>query len=114
MESPSCLGRGFGALMWNLWKAVQETIRICRDRDILRDYLGQEEAATIMFTLADQEKALQLTIKREREEERAKVEAKAQRQLDAAEARADAETKRADAAEARVHELERQLAEMKT
>ena len=37
-------------------KAVQETIRICREKDVLRDYLKGEEAAAVMFAFADQEK----------------------------------------------------------
>ena len=40
-------------------KAVLETIRICRERDVLKTYLMKEEAAAVMFTLADQEEAMQ-------------------------------------------------------
>ncbi|MCR5295358.1 MAG: hypothetical protein K6E30_09360 [Lachnospiraceae bacterium] len=38
-------------------KAVEETLRICRNQDVLKDYLKDEEAATIMFTLLDEQKA---------------------------------------------------------
>ena len=38
-------------------EAVEETLRICRDENVLRDYLRDEEAATIMFTLLDEQKA---------------------------------------------------------
>ena len=38
-------------------EAVEETLRICRDQDVLRDYLVEEEVATIMFTLLDEQKA---------------------------------------------------------
>ncbi len=38
-------------------KAVEETLRICRDKNVLKDYLAEEEAANIMFTLLDEQKA---------------------------------------------------------
>ena len=38
-------------------KAVDETIRICRDQNVLSSFLAEEEVANIMFTMADQEKA---------------------------------------------------------
>lgn len=38
-------------------KAVDETIRICKDRNVLSEFLAEEEVATIMFTMADEEKA---------------------------------------------------------
>ena len=42
-------------------KAVQETIRICKDRDVLREYLSsrEKEVASIMMALFDQEKAVE-------------------------------------------------------
>ena len=49
-------------------EAVRETIRICKSQDVLKDYLEQEEAATIMFTIADQEKAFQFALEEERQE----------------------------------------------
>ena len=39
-------------------RAVLETIRICREKDVLDAYLANEEAAVIMFEIGDQEKAL--------------------------------------------------------
>jgi len=38
-------------------KAVDETIRICKDQNVLSEFLAEEEVATIMFTMADEEKA---------------------------------------------------------
>ncbi len=38
-------------------EAVEETLRICRDQDVLKEYLRDEEAATIMFTLLDEQRA---------------------------------------------------------
>ena len=38
-------------------EAVDEVLRICRDQNVLRDYLLNEEAANIMFTLLDELKA---------------------------------------------------------
>mgnify|MGYP006872995171 FL=1 len=38
-------------------KALDETIRICKDRNVLSEFLAEEEVATIMFTMADEEKA---------------------------------------------------------
>ena len=38
-------------------KAVEETIRICKDKNVLSEFLAEEEVANIMFTLADEEKA---------------------------------------------------------
>ena len=46
--------------------AVQETIRICREQDVLRDYLKGEEAAAVMFTFADQEKEFNRALRKER------------------------------------------------
>ena len=38
-------------------EAVEETLRICRDQRILKEYLAEEEGSTIMFTLLDEQKA---------------------------------------------------------
>ncbi len=51
-------------------KAVTETIRICKGRDVLKEYLAQEEAATIMFGGFDKEKQLEFLMQEERAEER--------------------------------------------
>ena len=42
-------------------EAVQETIRICKDRDVLREYLSsrEKEVVSIMMALFDQEKAVE-------------------------------------------------------
>ncbi len=50
--------------------AVEETLRICRDENILREYLRNEEVEDIMITLADKERELRLFLKSEREEAR--------------------------------------------
>ena len=63
---------------------VRETIRICREREVLADYLAGEEAATVMFTIADQEKAYNFAINEAKEEAR-----KAGRAVGLAEGRAE-------------------------
>ena len=52
-------------------KAVDETIRICKDRDVLKDYLAKEEVTDIMFGYFDYEKELEFLRQEEREEGRA-------------------------------------------
>ena len=52
-------------------EAVEETLRICRDKDVLREYLREEEAATIMFTMLDEEKARRFWEEELRQEGRA-------------------------------------------
>ena len=49
-------------------KAVQETIRICKDRNVLKEYLQshESEAMDIMITLFDYEKILDLYVKDEK------------------------------------------------
>ena len=49
-------------------KAVQETIRICQEKDVLSAYLSEEEAAAVMFTFADQEREYNRALRKEREE----------------------------------------------
>ena len=46
--------------------AVQETIRICREQDVLKDYLEGEEAIAVMFTFADQEREFNRALREER------------------------------------------------
>ena len=38
-------------------EAVEETLRICKDQNVLSKFLAEEEVAKIMFTMADEEKA---------------------------------------------------------
>ncbi len=52
----------------DLGKAVQEAIRICREQDVLVEYLQEEEAAAVMFTFADQEREFKRALKKERSE----------------------------------------------
>lgn len=49
-------------------KAVSETIRICRDRNVLREYLAQreKEVVTIMMSLFDDEQIMKAYIRSER------------------------------------------------
>ena len=49
-------------------KAVTETIRICKDRNVLREYLAQreKEVLTIMMSLFDEEQIMKSYIKSER------------------------------------------------
>ena len=46
-------------------KAVQETIRICIEMDVLNDYLAEEEAATVMYAFADQEREFSKALRKE-------------------------------------------------
>ncbi len=52
-------------------KAVMETIRICKDRNVLREYLAQreKEVVTIMMSLFDEEQIMKSFIKSERADE---------------------------------------------
>lgn len=52
-------------------KAVIETIRICKDRNVLREYLAQREkkVVTIMMSLFDEEQIIKSFIKSERHDE---------------------------------------------
>ena len=52
-------------------KIVMETIRICKDKNVLNDYLAREEAAEIMFTIADQAEAMKEALEMERAEGKA-------------------------------------------
>ena len=47
-----------------------ETIRICKDRNILKDYLSKEEVPSIMFGGFDMEEQLEFMREEEREEGR--------------------------------------------
>ena len=49
-------------------KAVRETIRICLERDVLKEYLEREEAAAVMFSFADQVDAMNEALSTERAE----------------------------------------------
>ena len=52
-------------------KAVAETIRICKDRNVLREYLHnrEKEVVTIMMSLFDEEQIMKSFIKSERHDE---------------------------------------------
>ena len=52
-------------------KAVTETIRICKDRNVLREYLAQreKEVVTIMMSLFDEEQIMKSFIRSERHDE---------------------------------------------
>ena len=53
-------------------KAIQETIRICKDRNVLREYLEsrEKEVVDIMMVLYDQEEAIQMYGESERYDEK--------------------------------------------
>ena len=51
-------------------KAVMETIRICRDRNVLKDYLARQEVANIMFGYYDEEREKEYLREEGREEGR--------------------------------------------
>ncbi len=52
-------------------KAVAETIRICKDKNVLREYLSQreKEVVTIMMSLFDEEQIIKSFIRSERHDE---------------------------------------------
>ena len=52
-------------------KAAMETIRICKDRNVLREYLAQreKEVVTIMMSLFDEEQIMKSFIRSERHDE---------------------------------------------
>ena len=52
-------------------RAVTETIRICRDRNVLREYLAEreKEVVTIMMSLFDEEQIMKSFIRSERHDE---------------------------------------------
>ena len=52
-------------------KAVTETIRICKDRNVLREYLldREKEVVTIMMSLFDEEQIMKSFIRSERHDE---------------------------------------------
>ena len=60
----------------DLRKAVQETIRICKDKDVLTAYLEQEEAAIVMYAFADQEREFKRALRKEGEAGEARGEAR--------------------------------------
>ena len=56
-------------------KAVTETIRICKDRNVLREYLldREKEVVTIMMSLFDEEQIMKSFIRSERHDEARKT-----------------------------------------
>ena len=48
-----------------------ETLRICKDRDVLKKYLKEQEAAEIMFTWLDEQKAKRFEYEEIKQEARA-------------------------------------------
>ena len=52
-------------------EAVLETLRICKDRDILKKHLEEQEAAEIMFTWLDEQKARKFEYEEIKQEGRA-------------------------------------------
>ncbi|MCM1124424.1 MAG: hypothetical protein NC416_17750, partial [Eubacterium sp.] len=51
-------------------QAIKETIRICKDRNVLREYLERKETevVTIMMSLFDDERIMKIALKSERHE----------------------------------------------
>ena len=47
-------------------KTIDETFRICRDRNVLQEYLNHEEVAAVMYKFMDQETALKKALRTER------------------------------------------------
>lgn len=51
-------------------KTIDETLRICRDKNVLSEYLKHEEVAAIMYKFMDQETAMKKALRTERQEGR--------------------------------------------
>ena len=51
-----------GWVIWQNEKEILETIHICKDRNVLREYLEsrEKEVVDIMMVLYDQEEAIQM------------------------------------------------------
>ena len=54
--------------------AVEETLRICRDQDVLKEYLQKKEAEEIMFTWLDEQRAKKFEYEEIKQEGRAEGE----------------------------------------
>ena len=61
--------------------AVEETLRICRDQDVLKEYLQEKEAEEIMFTWLDEQRAKKFEYEEIKQEGRAEGEAKGETRL---------------------------------
>ena len=94
-----------------LKKSVQETIRICKEKNVLADYLAKEEVAVVMYNFADQEREFKKALEEEflqgKEEgiaeERENTRKEAER-ADIAEQRAKEERQRAEEERQRAEE----------
>ena len=60
---------------------MEETLRICKDQDVLKAYLEEQEVAEIMFTWLDEQKAKKFEEEEIRQEGRAEGEAKGESRL---------------------------------
>ena len=61
--------------------AVEETLRICRDQDVLKEYLQEKEAEEIMFTWLDEQRAKKFEYEEIKQEGRAEGEKIGQNKL---------------------------------
>lgn len=61
-----------GRVIWQNEKEILETIHICKDRNVLREYLEsrEKEVVDIMMVLYDQEEAIQMYGESERYDEK--------------------------------------------
>ncbi len=62
-------------------RAVEETLRICRDQDVLKEYLKNKEAEEIMFTWLDEQRAKKFEYEEIKQEGRAEGEKIGQNKL---------------------------------
>ncbi len=62
-------------------KAVTETIRICKDQNVLKDYLAKEEVSAVMFGYLDKEKLIEISNRKMREEVIAEGRAEGQKSM---------------------------------
>lgn len=53
---------------------MEETLRICRDQDVLKEYLQEKEAEEIMFTWLDEQRAKKFEYEEIKQEGRAEGE----------------------------------------
>ena len=60
---------------------MEETLRICRDQDVLKEYLKNKEAEEIMFTWLDEQRAKKFEYEEIKQEGRAEGEKIGQNKL---------------------------------
>ena len=97
-----------GQVIWQNEKEILETIHICKDRNVLREYLEsrEKEVVDIMMVLYDQEEAIQMYGESERYYEKVET---AARMIADGDLPADKIAKYSDLALEKVIELQKEL-----